>query len=84
MLFHYNAIDTEGNKVTADVSGTTLDNAVALLQKRGLTVVDITEKTASTGIAFGNFRFFKQKIHQKDVVIVSSFGCRKRKSHPSG
>jgi type IV pilus assembly protein PilC len=71
MLFHYTAIDADGTKTTGQIEGTTLDNAVSLLQKKGLSVVDITDKTPPSGLHFGNFQIFKQKIHQKDIVIFS-------------
>lgn len=71
MIFHYTAISQDGTKVEADINATTIDNAISLLQKKGLSIVDIKEKTESSGFDFSNFHFFKQKIHQKDIVIFS-------------
>lgn len=71
MIFHYTAIGTDGTKVEADINGTTIDNAISLLQKKGLTIVDIKEKAEVSGFDFSNFHLFKQKIHQKDIVIFS-------------
>ncbi|HCC06511.1 TPA: hypothetical protein DEP94_04145 [Candidatus Nomurabacteria bacterium] len=71
MIFHYTAINQEGTKVEADINGTTLDNAISLLQKKGLSIVDIKEKVEASAFDFSNLRIFKQKIHQKDIVIFS-------------
>lgn len=71
MIFHYTAISQDGTKVETDINGTTIDSAISLLQKKGLTIVDIKEKTEDSGFSLSNFHFFKSKIHQKDVVIFS-------------
>lgn len=71
MIFHYTAINQDGTKVEADINGTTIDNAISLLQKKGLSIVDIKEKIEVSGFDFSNLHLFKQKIHQKDVVIFS-------------
>lgn len=71
MIFHYTAIGQDGTKVEADINATTIDNAISLLQKKGLSVVDIKEKIESAGFDFSNLHFFKSKIHQKDIVIFS-------------
>lgn len=69
MIFHYTAINQQGIKSEADIESASVDAAISLLQKRGLSVVDIKEKTE--GISFGGHHFFKQKIKPKDVVIFS-------------
>lgn len=71
MIFHYTAINQEGNKVEADINGSTIDNAISLLQKKGLSVVDIKEKVEASAFDFSNLHIFKQKIRQKDIVIFS-------------
>ncbi len=73
MIFHYTAINQDGTKIEADINSTSLDNAIALLQKKGLSIVDVKEKTEATGLAAlsGEFHIFKPKIHQKDIVIFS-------------
>lgn len=73
MIFHYTAISQDGTKVEAEINGTNLDNAITLLQKKGLSVVDIKEKTEAVGIdaISQQFNIFKPKIKQKDIVIFS-------------
>ncbi len=73
MIFHYTAIGGAGEKTEADITSTSLDNAISLLQKKGLSVVDIKEKTEAEGfLAFAQgFQIFKPKIKQKDIVIFS-------------
>lgn len=72
MIFHYTAINGEGIKTEADIEGVTRDDAIALLQKRGLVVVDVKEKEVSRGLeAIANFSLFKPRVNLKDVVIFS-------------
>ncbi|MCX6756738.1 MAG: type II secretion system F family protein [Candidatus Nomurabacteria bacterium] len=71
MIFHYTAISQDGTKTEAEISSTSLDNAISLIQKKGLTIVNITENEESPGINFSNLKLFKPKIHQKDIVIFS-------------
>jgi type IV pilus assembly protein PilC len=68
MIFHYTAINQDGTKTEADIESATVDSAITLLQKRGLSVVDIKEKEERAGL---NFTLFKAKIKPKDVVIFS-------------
>jgi type II secretory pathway component PulF len=45
MLFHYIALGQEGKENTeGDIDAMSLDNAIQLLQKKGLTVVSVKEK----------------------------------------
>lgn len=71
MIFHYTAISQGGTKTEADINATSLDSAISLLQKKGLSVVDIKEKNEEEGFDLSKFHLFKQKIKQKDVVIFS-------------
>lgn len=73
MIFHYTAIDQDGNKVEADVNSTSTDNAISLLQKKGLSIVDIKEKAEPQGFEAlsKELHIFKPKIRQKDIVIFS-------------
>jgi type IV pilus assembly protein PilC len=72
MLFHYTALNPGGNKTEGDIEGTSLDNAIILLQKKGITIVDIKEKEdGSSDDIFANLKLFKKKIKSKDVVIFS-------------
>ena len=74
MLFHYTAINGNGNKEEGDVDATSLDNAIFIVKKKGFTsIVDVKEKIEIKDNVlvqiFG--KFFKQKITNKDVVIFS-------------
>lgn len=72
MLFHYTVINNEGIKVEADIEADSLDAAVAVLQKRSVTIVDIEEKQQLVpSFSLGSVSFFKTKIKAKDVVIFS-------------
>lgn len=72
MLFHYTSIDTNGVKVEADIESLSLDTAVALLQKKGISIVDIKEKPEPSWVdGLSHFKIFKPKIKPKDLVIFS-------------
>ncbi|MSR71524.1 MAG: type II secretion system F family protein [Candidatus Taylorbacteria bacterium] len=73
MLFHYTAVNKDGIKVESEVDSYSLDTAVVLLQKRGLNVVTIKEKTTETGMSstLAGMGFFKPKVKPKDIVIFS-------------
>jgi type IV pilus assembly protein PilC len=73
MLFHYTALSVNGTKEEGDIEGMSLDNAIALLQKKGVTtIVEITEKEeAGSGDILAGIKLFKPKIKTKDVVIFS-------------
>ncbi len=68
MIFHYTAINQEGTKTEAEIEASSQDAAIVLLQKRGLSVVSIKDKSKDVNL---NFSFFKAKIKPKDVVIFS-------------
>lgn len=72
MLFSYTAINQDGTRGNAQVEAATVDAAIILLQKKGLSVVNIEEaKTSSAFDALSGFSVFRQKIKPKDVVIFS-------------
>jgi type IV pilus assembly protein PilC len=74
MLFHYTAINDNGNKEEGDVEATSLDNAIFIVKKKGFTsIVDVKEKIkVEDNILIAVFgKLFKQKITNKDVVIFS-------------
>jgi type IV pilus assembly protein PilC len=72
MLYHYTALGQDGKNTEGDIEGMSLDNAIALLQKRGITIVDIKEKgDGKEDDIFGNIKLFKKKISTKDVVVFS-------------
>lgn len=73
MLYHYTALGKDGAENTeGDIEGMSLDNAIALLQKKGITIVDIHEKGDDKGEdLFGGIDLFKQKITTKDIVVFS-------------
>lgn len=68
MIFHYTAINQEGTKTEAEIEASSQDVAIVLLQKRGLSVVTIQDKSEDANLTFS---FFKAKIKPKDVVIFS-------------
>ncbi len=72
MLYHYTALGQDGKNTEGDIEGMSLDNAIALLQKRGITIVDIKEKgDGKEDDIFGDIKLFKKKISTKDVVVFS-------------
>ena len=72
MIFHYIAINTNGVKTEADIDGLSRDDVISLLQKKGLSVIDIQEKEDNKELEFlSNLNFFKPKIKVKDIVIFS-------------
>lgn len=68
MIFHYTAINQEGVKTEAEIESASVDAAIGLLQKRGLSVVTIKDKTEDQSL---NISFFADKVKPKDVVIFS-------------
>lgn len=72
MLFTYTTINQNGVKSDAQIDAASQDAAIALLQKRGTTVVDIKEAVESGSMeALAGLSIFRQKIKPKDVVIFS-------------
>jgi type IV pilus assembly protein PilC len=73
MLFHYVALGQEGKENTeGDIDAMSLDNAIQLLQKKGITIVNIQEKEdPKKNDIFANLKLFKKSIKAKDVVIFS-------------
>lgn len=76
MLYHYTALGQEGKTIEGDIEGMSLDNAIALLQKKGVTIVDVKEKGDGKDgdimkEIFGDVQLFKQKISTKDIVVFS-------------
>lgn len=72
MLYHYTALGAEGKNTEGDIEGMSLDNAISLLQKKGITIVNIEEKgDGKEDDIFGNIKLFKKKISTKDVVVFS-------------
>ncbi len=75
MLFHYSWLNDNGNKEEADIDATSLDNAIILIQSKGLkTILEVKEKKDKENDVIGAFKqskFFKQSIKPKDVVLFS-------------
>ncbi len=72
MLYHYKSLSQDGKTIEGDIEGMSLDNAILLLQKKGITIVDIQEKSdGREDDIFADIKFFKKKIKSKDVVIFS-------------
>ena len=44
MLYHYKSLGQDGKTIEGDIEGMSLDNAILLLQKKGITIVDIKEE----------------------------------------
>ena len=65
MIFHYSSLNANGNKEEGDIDATSLDNAILLLQKKGITtLLEVKEKAESQHNAayLAGQKFFKQKI----------------------
>lgn len=75
MLYHYTWLNNNGNKEEGDVDGTSLDNAILILQKKGITtILEIQEKVdKKTNLLYiiEHAPIFQQKIKQKDIVLFS-------------
>ncbi|MBP6948612.1 MAG: type II secretion system F family protein [Candidatus Pacebacteria bacterium] len=72
MLYHYTSLAQDGKTIEGDIEGMSLDNAISLLQKKGITVVSIVEKNnEENDDIFGNIKLFKKKITTKDIVVFS-------------
>lgn len=72
MLYHYTSLAQDGKTTEGDIEGMSLDNAISLLQKKGITVVSIVEKNnEENDDIFGNIKLFKKKITTKDIVVFS-------------
>jgi type IV pilus assembly protein PilC len=74
MIFHYTAINANGNKEEGDVEATSLDQAIVIIQKKGFTsILDVNEKINQEANVFVaiSAKLFKQKITSKDIVMFS-------------
>lgn len=72
MLFHYKSLGSDGKNVEGDIDAMSLDNAIQLLQKKGITVIDIKEKEdLGNQDLLAGIAFFKPKITTKDIVVFS-------------
>ncbi len=72
MLYHYTSLGGDGKTTEGDIEGMSIDNAISLLQKKGITIVDIQEKGGrKEDNIFANVNLFKKKIKTKDIVIFS-------------
>ena len=72
MLYHYSSLGKEGKTIEGDIDAMSMDNAILLLQKKGITIVDIKEKgDGKREDIFANIQILKKKISTKDVVVFS-------------
>lgn len=75
MLYHYAWLNNNGNKEEGDIDATSVDNAILLLQKKGIiTILEVKEKVDKDSNIFkfvAKSSLFKQKIKQKDIVLFS-------------
>lgn len=74
MIFHYSSLNNNGNKEEGDIEATSLDNAILILQKKGITtLLEVKEKTnkQDNAILLLAGKLTKQSIKSKDVVMFS-------------
>lgn len=74
MIYHYIWLNSNGNKEEGDVDATSVDNAILILQKKGITtILEVKEKVDKNSNVFGFFikKLTAQKIKQKDIVLFS-------------
>lgn len=74
MIFHYTSLNENGVKGEGDVEATSLDNAILILQKKGIaTILEVKEKVGNKNNFFAEIqkKVFAQKITTKDVVLFS-------------
>ena len=75
MIFHYATLNDNGNKVEGDIEATSIDNAIAVLQTKGITkLLELGEKVDRENnviAAIKHSSLFKQKIKSKDIVLFS-------------
>jgi type IV pilus assembly protein PilC len=75
MIYHYVALNENGNREEGDIDGTSLDNAIFIVKKKGYpTIIEVKEKVDKQNDVIAAIRsssLFKQKITNKDVVIFS-------------
>jgi type IV pilus assembly protein PilC len=75
MIFHYATLNDNGNKVEGDVEATSIDNAIAILQTKGITkLLELGEKVDKENNvikAIKHSKFFKEQIKSKDIVLFS-------------
>ncbi len=75
MLFHYSWLNDNGNKEEGDVDATSLDNAIVIIQSKGIkTILEVKEKMDKENNIVGavkNSKLFKQRISSKDIVLFS-------------
>lgn len=72
MIFHFVAMNIDNQKIESDIEAATIDEAIAELQKKALSILDIKEKKSAYDLAnITDSAYFKQKITTKDVVIFS-------------
>lgn len=73
MIYHYSWLNNNGNKEEADIEATSLDNAILLVQKKGITtILEVAEKIdKKNNVVAAAQSLFKQKIKSKDIVLFS-------------
>ena len=73
MIFHYTWLNNNGNKEEGELDATSLDNAIVILQKKGITtILEVTEKVdRQNNVLAATSSLFKQKIKPKDIVLFS-------------
>jgi type IV pilus assembly protein PilC len=74
MIFEYSWLNNNGNKEEGEVEATSVDSAILVLQKKGITtILEVKEKVDKKNniIYQATGKLFKEKIKPKDVVLFS-------------
>jgi type II secretory pathway component PulF len=70
MIFTYQAIDEAGKNFSGTIDAVTEEVAISSLQRRGLTVVSISDSTSKGLAALGSISLF-DGVSNRDLVILS-------------
>ena len=69
MIYHYIWLNSNGNKEEGDLEATSVDNAILILQKKGITtIVEVKEKVDKNSNVFG---FFIKKLTIPDLLTLN-------------
>lgn len=73
MDYKYEALDQSGKPVAGTVNAATQDAAIAILQRKGLTLTAVTQVGEGGGIlgVLNNVTFFGGRVSNRDLVILS-------------
>lgn len=71
MLFTYKVADQSGKQLTGSIDAVNQDIAIASLQRRGLSVISITEDGKKGVVALSSNIAFFESVSNRDIVILS-------------